>query len=136
MEHGKVTSVEYRNGVVYCNVRPMRDNPDYTGVPVLKSHSGFIEVPKIGQQVAMEKLNDGTRFISDVISKEGESPETLSQGDLAIQLDGGTQLKFEQQSNGTYNLNISASGDVLIDGIDFDEHTHVDGDGQTTSPPE
>jgi hypothetical protein len=135
MEHGKVTTVEYKDGVVYCNVRPMRTTSKYEALPVLKSHSGFIEIPKVGQQVMIDTLDDGTRFITDVLSKEEETPDEMSEGDLAIQLDGGTQLKFQKQSSGDYNLQISASGNVTIDGIDFDEHTHVDGDGATTSGP-
>jgi hypothetical protein len=135
MEHGKVTSVEYKNGTVYCNVRPMRTTSEYTALPVLKTHSGFIQVPKLGQQVTMEKLDDGTRFISNVMADEEHSPEEVSEGDLAIQLDEKTQLRFEKRKDGKYDLQISASGNVIIDGVDFDEHTHVDGDGKTTSGP-
>jgi hypothetical protein len=141
MEHGKVTSVEYRDGVVYCGVRPMRTTSEYTALPVLKPHSGFIQVPQLGQQVTMEKLDDGTRFISNVLAKEGKYPEGMSKGDLAIQLDGGTKLNFKKQSNGDYNIELEASGNITIDGIDFDEHTHPyswtdSGGSGKTDPPE
>jgi len=152
MEHGKVTAVEYKDGTVYCNVRPMRTTSEYTALPVLKTHSGFITVPKEGQQVMVERLDGGTRFISDVISKEDKSPSKVSEGDLSIQLDDSTQLHFEQQSNGDYNVQIEASGNIIIDGIDFDKHVHKTEDStindtetgsgsestttKTTSPPQ
>lgn len=145
MEHGKVTSVEYRDGVAYCSVRAMRSGSndqsiEYDPMPVMKTHSGFIQVPKVGQQVTMEKLDDGTRFISNILGKEADFPDDMAQGDLAIQLDGGTEVRLSERKDGNYDLHLNASGDLFIDGINFDEHTHdydwTDlGGSSTTEPP-
>lgn len=116
MEHGKVTTTNYENGVVYCNVQAVRVDIEYRDVPLLKPHSGFIQVPKQGETVTMEKLEDGTRFISNVISRENDTPDKLREGELAIQLDGGTQVYFEETPDGNYNLHLDASGDVFING--------------------
>lgn len=116
MEHGKVTTVRYRDGVVYCNVRAVRVNNEYEAVPVMKPHSGFIQVPEQGDIVTMEKLDDGTRFISNILSKPDDNPDSMEEGEFAIQLDGGTRVAFEETSTGTYDLHLDASGDVYING--------------------
>jgi hypothetical protein len=116
MEHGTVTTSHYEDGVVYCNVRAIRMDTEYRDVPLLKPHSGFIQVPKQGETVAMDTLADGTRFISDVISRESETPDDMKEGELAIQLDGGTRVYFEEKQNGDYDLHLDASGDVFING--------------------
>jgi len=116
MEHGKVTTTNYEDGVVYCNVRAIRMDTEYRAVPLLKPHSGFIQVPKQGETVTMEKLDDGTRFISNVISREDGTPNDLQEGELVIQLDDDTRVYFEEKQNGDYNLHLDASGDVFING--------------------
>jgi hypothetical protein len=124
MEHGTVTSVKYEEGAVVCSVQAIRVDTEYDNVAVLKPHSGFIQVPEQGETVAMHELNDGTRFITSVISKESGFPDDMGEGDLAIQLDSDTRVRFEKQSNGDYNLHLNASGEVFIDGLNFDEHVH------------
>lgn len=117
MEHGKVTTVNYEDGAVYCNVRSLRGSRnEYDDVPVMKSHSGFIQIPKQRERVTMEKLKDGTRFISNVLSRESETPDKMQNGEIAIQLDEGTRIKFEERNDGNYDLHIGASGDVYING--------------------
>lgn len=116
MEHGNVTSVTYEDGVVYCNVRAIRVNTEYEAIPVLKPHSGFIQVPEQGETVTMDRLKDGTRFISNVISREDGYPDDMEEGELALQLDSGTRVYFEEKQNGDYNLHLDASGDVFING--------------------
>lgn len=82
----------------------------------MKPHSGFIQVPEQGEMVAIDQLNDGTRFISHVISSEDETPDEMKEGELAIQLDAGTRVHFEEKPNGDYDLHLDASGDVFING--------------------
>jgi len=116
MEHGKVVSVNYKEGVVYCDVQPLRNEPVYRNVPVLKPHSAFVFMPKQDMKVAMDSLDDGTRFIQDVISREDENPEDMREGEIAIHLDSGTQISFEKKNNGDFDLHLEASGDVFING--------------------
>jgi hypothetical protein len=157
MEHGTVTSVNYEEGVVYCDVRPNRGTGgEYSDRPVLKSHSGFVQIPKQGERVAMQKLADGTRFISDVLSRKGAYPENPEEGDIALQLDKDTKLVFQKRSDGKYDVNLGASGTlslsangemhldapdgVFINGTKFQDHTHayswtdLGGSGNTDSP--
>jgi len=159
MEHGEVKSVNYSSGVVYCNVQPVRVDIEYQNVPVLNSHSGFVQVPKQGQTVAMQKLDDGTRFISDVVEKSNNYPGEMKEGELGIQLDSDTRLYFEKASDGTFDIHLSASrninfiapGNILIEakkearftapngvfinGTKFEDHTHDydDDDGSSVS---
>jgi hypothetical protein len=116
MEHGKVTSVTYRDGVVYCDVRGIRVNTEYDSIPVLRPHSGFIQVPERGAKVAMHSLDDGTRFIEEVIHKPDAHPDSMREGELTIQLDENTRVAFEKQRDGTFDLHLDASGDVYING--------------------
>jgi len=115
MEHGSVTTVNYKDGVVYCSVRALRVNTEYRDVPVMKSHSGFIEVPEQGDIVAMDSLKDGTRFIQDVISTAKEVPDNVEEGELIVQLDKDTQASFRKTDDGKYNCNISASGELNLE---------------------
>lgn len=124
MEHGKVTSVNYKDGTVACDVQAVRVNNEYKDVPVLKPHSGFIQIPEQGERVAIHKLDDDTKFITGVLSRDSGFPDDVTEGDLAIQLDSETRVKFEKKSSGDYELHINASGNVFIDGIDFDKHVH------------
>jgi len=164
MEHGKITTVNYEDGVAYCNVQAIRLNNEYQDVPVLKTHSGFVQVPEQGMTVAMDSLKDGTRFITHVVSKENASPDDLAEGDLAIQLDGDTIIELSKagsdydvsigasgqlnlEATGTLslkagkNLTIDSDAKVEIQGIPFADHTHDyswtdSGGSDTTDPPQ
>jgi hypothetical protein len=139
MEHGKVTSITFKNGGVFCDVRAIRVQTNYEDVPVLRPHSGFIQVPEQGEMVAMQELEDGSKFITNVVSKDGDFTSELKEGELLIQLDEGTKISFKETPDGNYNLNLSASGDVNIEGINFEKHSHdftnADGSTETTEEP-
>lgn len=163
MELGEVISTSYEEGVVYCKVRPVRATTPYENIPVLRPHSGFISVPKQEETVVMDSLKDGTRFITHVLSREEERPESLREGELTIQLDKDTRVRFKENNDGTYDLIFGASGDinvessgdlvlktakdlkmqsegkVLINGTDFAQHTHDyttdSGSTNTTTSP-
>lgn len=152
MEHGIVNSVKFKEGVPFCNVQALRVSTEYRDVPVMCQHRGMFMVPEVDQKVTMLALDD-QRFVVGVLARnpDGENPD-LSAGELALQLDANSYIKFTKDGNGNYNVDVSASGDVKIDGIDFDKHTHpyVDdeiadtGDGsgsetaqnKTTDPPQ
>lgn len=104
----------------------------------------------------MQKLADGTRFISDVLSRETAYPEDPKEGDIALQLDKDTRLVFQKRSDGNYDVNLGSSGTlslsangemhldapdgVFINGKKFGDHTHgyswtdLGGSGTTNSP--
>lgn len=117
MEHGIITSTSLEQGVVICNVQPVRLNTEYPNVPMLKPFPALTVVPTIGQRVAMTELSDGTRFITGIIGRtpEGSQPTGLVGGDVCIQLDPTTKLKFTKNDAGDYDITLSASGDVTIE---------------------
>lgn len=128
MEHGIVTTVKYESGVVYCDVRTTGTTSEKPGVPVLKPHSGFIQVPSQGDVVTIETLADGTPFITGMAAAESETPDQMKEGELAIQLDNGSRVAFKQNSEGNYDVHLESSGDVIINGVAFSEHTHAHDD--------
>lgn len=90
-------------------------------VPFLTPMSGLWIVPEAGQLVEVYEVGPGTRAARYPHSNPSHSlPSGLSEGDFALTTDSGTSLLVK--SNG--NIELSASGDVIIDGIDFDAHTH------------
>jgi len=145
MEHGTVTTVKFRDGVTYCNVEPIRTDTEYKNIPVMKPHSGFIQIPEQGEKVAMHKLEGDRRFISHILGTKDGQPsdmENLNEGELSLKFDSETEVSIRQDGEGGYDLAVSASGDVTIDaesvsinGIDFDSHTHTQSDGSETSEP-
>lgn len=121
MEYGVVTSVRENDGIVYCNVQALRKGTTYDDRPVLKPHSGFVQVPKQGNIVAIEQFHDDTRFITGVVSDNEADPGDMTEGELAIKLDADTQLYFKKRRDGNFNVNISASGDVNVETDEDDE---------------
>lgn len=161
MEHGTVTNVRYQDGVPICSVQLQGrvDNED-KAVPVMRGHHGMFLVPEENQKVQILNLED-QRFIVGVLDKNdsGENP-SMSEGEMAFQLDANTYVRFTKNGSGGYDVgikasgevNIDADGNVFIDGIDFDQHVHEheddtindtgDGSGssstatKTTEPPQ
>jgi phage baseplate assembly protein gpV len=127
MEHAYVESSYYEDGAVYCDLRPARPRALYDKVRVLKPQAGFFQVPKQGDRVAVDQLDNGEKFITHIISSDTSVPEVISEGELKIQLDDGTRVSFEENGD-SYDVQIEASGDVYIEGINFAEHTHDYGD--------
>jgi phage baseplate assembly protein gpV len=123
MEHAYVESSWYEDGTVYCDVRPARPRALYDEVEVLKPQAGFFQVPKQGDRVAVDELDNGEKFITHIVRSDTDAPEVLADDELTIQLDDGTRVAFEK-SGDTYDIQIEASGDVFIEGINFANHTH------------
>jgi len=118
MEHGKITAVNYEDGVVTCNVQAIRRSNEYRNVPVMKPFGGMYRTPKPGQLVAMDSLNDGTRFIIGYIARDSSDtpPEDMKPEELVFRVDDETVIEMRQNPDGSYDLNLGASGDVTING--------------------
>lgn len=118
MEHGIITSVYYDEGVVTCDVQPIRGSDQYDRVPVLKPFGGMYRTPKPRMTVAMDKLDDGTRFIQGFITRDSSDtyPAEMEPEEFVIRVDDGTAIELTKNDDGTYNLDLSASGDVTING--------------------
>jgi hypothetical protein len=141
LEHGKVTSVNYEDGVVTCNVRAIRQNEEYSNVAVMRDFSGRISLPKERQTVLMNQLSDGTRIILGILAREENTPDSMRDGETTLKVDKDTEIAIEKNGD-NHDVRISASGDVYIEGRRFTEHTHdyedSTGDGastKTTDPP-
>lgn len=134
MEHGIVTSVRYQDGVPVCAVRlKHRVDVEDKYVPVMRMHGSQFLVPEQDQLVQLLTLGD-QRFIIGVLDRGEDdfSPPDLSEGETAFRFDDGTTLSFTKDGSGGFNVsieasgdvNITANGDVLIEGIAFSNHTH------------
>jgi hypothetical protein len=122
MENGIITSVQYEQGVVLCDVQPIRVNNEYSKIPVMKEFDGFHAMPQIGQKVGMIELSDGQRFITKVIARneDGDYPDSMKQGEVVIQLDDQTKLAFRKNSNDDYDVTLEASGHLQLTGDTVD----------------
>jgi len=114
MEHGLITSVTYKKGVVLCNVQALRVGSVIGKVPVMKPYSGTIRMPKPGEKAIMEVLDDDTRFIIGYLAREKSHPDNMKPGEMTIQVDDKTKVALSENSNGNYDLNLSASGNVSV----------------------
>lgn len=130
MQHGVITTVNYDDGVVTCHVQKMdRVDVELRNVPVMKSAAGDVSVPQVDEIAVMDQLDDGTHVIIGYLAKlpDGENP-TVDHGERVFRFDAGTELRFSQNANGNWDIDLTASGDITIDGIDFDQHVHDYGD--------
>lgn len=148
LEEGIITSVKYEQGIPVCDVEHLhRIDEETKNVPVIRQHHGMYLVPEEEQKVLMMKL-ENQRFIVGVLGKSGHNP-TLDAGEVSFDFDAGTSITFSKDGSGSYDvsikasgdMNITASGNVYIDGIDFDQHTHnykwTDSAGSgVTDPPQ
>lgn len=133
MEHGRVTSVTYDKGVVKCDVEAIRVTTEYEDLPVIRPFSGFIQMPEQGMKVAMDKLDDGTRFIRGVIAKEESHPSEMNEGDMTVQVDEDTFIHFEKREDGKYNLRLGASGDIFVENTDKAGVLNIESSGNQAS---
>lgn len=123
MEHGKITTVDIVEGVVFCNVRPLRFDTVYEGLAMLKSHPGFIKIPRQGDMVLIDELDDGTKFIQNVFGRQPvheqpnplPDPEKMKEGELTLRLDKNTELTFSISSSGKYTVDLTSSKDLNIE---------------------
>jgi len=124
MEHGIITATRYEQGVILCDVQPIRVNDEYENIPVMKPFDGFHAVPKMGQKVGMVQLSDDSRFITKIIARnpDGHYPDSMEEGELTIQLDSETKIAFEKNNSGEYDVTLGASGHLQInaDSVDID----------------
>jgi hypothetical protein len=127
MEQGVVTTVKYEKGVPVCNVqdqnRPTAE--EYKNVPVMRMFKGMFIVPEQEQKVQMLKMGEA-RFIVGILDRgKGDiTPPSLSEGEFSIKVDDGTEITITENGNGDHDVDISASGQVTIDGTPFSDHVH------------
>lgn len=141
MIHGKVTNVTFTDGVPVCTVQLFDRVNNEVDAPVSRMNRGIFMVPEVDQRVQLLKIED-QHFVVGVLARNvPEATPELSEGEICFQFDEETKLSFTKGESG-YNIDIEASGNITIDGIDFDQHTHqYDGGGKnsstlTSDPPE
>ena len=115
---------------------------------------GLWLVPAEGDIVEVHRISGEFVAKNAITSTEVPFPPDLSERDFCLKFNDQTQLWFSKQGDGSFNLDVEADGDisitsnggtvdisttaggnVVIDGIDFDQHTHSysDDDGSGTS---
>lgn len=109
----------------------------YEGVEFAMPLKGMWMVPSVGDKVEVYEVsgrqNGRVRARYPHNPPDHDMPAGLGEGDLVISLNAGTSLHFSKNPSGTYDLDIGADGNITIDGIDIDAHTHDYEDDNGTS---
>ena len=165
-EVGYVTSAYTADGRVFVDVALSRPGANKRRVPFLQLAPGVVVTPAETQQVLVQKLADGNVIAYFPLTGSTNLPD-LGEGELAFVFDSETEIRVSPGAGGSHQVSLKASGDlnihatgnvnvtggnVFIDGIDFDQHTHTysddtisdtgDGSGslssasKTTDPPQ
>lgn len=147
MEVAEVTASRIVGGRAVVDVSFTRPGTAKKDVPLYQTFPGGIRLPKQGERIVVERLDDGSYVAMQSLSGSENAPVSLAEGDLHFQWSDGTRLSVTK-SGSAYTVNIESDGDVninstgsvLINGIDFDSHTHsyswgdTAGSGNTGGP--
>ena len=124
---GRVVAVnQTNNGMVTCSVQLSHAGGQEENVPVGKPHAKVMWKPEPGWTVVVDYMEDGTPFITDVLSvpsKTFDAPQ-LAEGSMTFQFDDETAITVDKDSSGNYTVDISASGKVSVSSA---EAVEVDG---------
>lgn len=162
-----VTATRISNGRVVVDVSFDRPGATKSNVPFFQPFAGGFITPREQDQVQVYQLNDDSYVAMFPLSGTETVPADMGEGELAFLFDSSTKIRVKRAGDGTFDVSVSASGDtnihaegnvnvtggnVFIDGIDFDQHTHTysddtisdtgDGSGslssssKTTDPPQ
>jgi hypothetical protein len=154
MKHGIVTSKKIGDDghlslVVQSERAGVTDE-----VVVAQTQPGSVQNIEEGHHVAFETCEDGLNICVGVLNTEPELiPNSLNAREQSIKYDDGTEVSVRQKEDGSYTVNIEASGDVTINAsgnitigdaanavkLAVQNHTHdttlSDGSTATTSKP-
>lgn len=139
MIHGKVTNVIFESGVPVCTVQLFDRVNNEVDAPVSRMNRSMFMIPEVGQNVQILKIDDQHFVVGVLATNTPDATPDLDEGEVCIQLDADTMVRFIKNGD-NYDVDIDASGevrinatgDVKIDGIDFDQHTHDYGDSTIT----
>lgn len=116
---GRVVAVsQTKNGMVKCSVQLSHSGGTEENVPVGKPHAKVAWKPEPGWSVVVDYLNDGSPFITKVLSvpsTDFRMPD-LAEGSMTFQFDGDTEITVDKDDSGDYTVDISGSGDVTVSG--------------------
>lgn len=121
---GRIVSVKTHNGVPLVSVQLGHAGGSVDNVPVGKAAPGIQITPEKGWMVVVDYLDDGSPFISDVVSAPEFSIPDLNEGSFTFRFNTDTAITVEKQTDGSYNIDIEADGDIFISGANTVE---VDG---------
>lgn len=116
-EIGKITRVQLNsddaNILVDVSFSPTREQEN---IPFRSPLSGVWFVPEVGDVVEVTKLKADQYIAHSPIQSPAFSlPQNVNQGDIVIKLNENTVLKFNRQSDGTYDIHLECDGDMRID---------------------
>jgi hypothetical protein len=114
-ELATVNTVNISDGRVFVDVTVSPTNSK-TSVRFTTPARGMWVVPEVGDTVELTELKDGSEVAhSPRNTPSTPAPDALTEGDVALQLNGDTTLHFNKQSDDTYDLTITCDGDLQLD---------------------
>jgi hypothetical protein len=127
----EVTASRVKNGRVEVDVRFFVPGTSRSGLPLYQAFPGGVRLPEQGERVIIERLADGSWVATQSLSGSPHVPDTLTEGDYHLQWADGTALKVHKSETATDvqietsgDITLTAAGNVFINGVDFDNHTH------------
>lgn len=155
MEIAEVTASRVAGGRVEVDVTLSRPGTTKQNVPLYQQFPGGVYLPRQGESVVIERLDDGSYIAMQSLSGSQNAAVSLTEGDLHFQWSDGTRFSVTK-SGSSYTVNIDSDGDVNINasgnvsigstgsltlnGTDWDNHTHsyswgdAGGSGNTGTP--
>lgn len=114
----RVTGSKISNGMVLCNVQFMHAGGGESGVAVGKPAPGVMWKPEPGWIVAVDYMQDGMPYVSDVMSTaDYDQPDDLPSGGMTMQFGESTAITVKPD-NGGYSVTIEASN-IEVEGSDI-----------------
>lgn len=138
---GRVTSVFNKNGRVYVTAQHPRPGVTDEEIPFMSLTPGAMVTPAEGDIVEIYQLDSGGAAARFAHNSPGFDMPDLGENEMVFKFDSQTEIRVQQEASGSYNINISASGDVTVgdaanaESLAVQNHTHPESGGGTTGSP-
>lgn len=111
----RVVAVDQVDGMTLMALQLAHSGGSLTNVPVGKAAPGFQLTPEPGWLVVVDYMDDGSPFISDVLSTPTFDMPELNDGSFTYRFNDGTHLTIERQADDSYDVALKGDKSVTID---------------------
>lgn len=132
---GRVTSVFIDGGSVYCNVNVLNThNQDLQRVRVARPTAGFLAPPAQGDDVLVTELDDGSQYVTSVLTRAEIEYPALAQDELTLRFGTDGELTISEGASGYELLLNGAAVNIGQGGLGAitDVTTTKDANGKVT----